>query len=71
MEFERRMQKKLILKILNNFGNKIETEIYNQINGEIIDKIIFSVTNWTLISAVKNSSDLRLTVKEECEEKCS
>lgn len=71
MEFERRMQKKLILKILNNFGNKIETEIYNQINGEIIDKTIYSVTNWGLISAVKNSSDLRLTVKEECEEKCS
>lgn len=65
------MQKKLILKILCNFGNKVETELYNQINSEILDKTIYSVTNWGLISAVKNSSDLRLTVKEECEEKCS
>lgn len=71
MECERRMQKKLILKILCNFGNKVETELYNQINSEILDKTIYSVTNWGLISAVKNSSDLRLTVKEECEEKCS
>lgn len=71
MEFERRMQKKLILKILYKFCNKVETELYKQINSEIIDKTIFSVTNWGLISAVKNSSDLRLAVKDGCEEKCS
>lgn len=65
------MQKKLILKILYNFCNKVETELYKQINSEIIDKTIFSVTNWGLISAVKNSSDLRLAVKDGCEEKCS